>query len=72
MFAKVRDWYEGKFHPAINDPGSDLIFTSPGHREEPVRSAKIARAFMVFCQREWKWIVTTLVAIIGGIWLKVR
>jgi hypothetical protein len=44
---------------------------SPGHYEQPPL-AKILGTIGVFWLNHWKWIITTVVAVIGGIWLKTK
>ena len=59
----LKRWYEGKYIPHENDPGSPVVFI--GGSYERHWSAKAARALVEFWQREWKWTIGTAITIVG-------
>jgi hypothetical protein len=68
----IREWYRGTYiPPPPNDRNSALIFILAGHYEQPPL-AKIMRVIGLFWLNHWKFIITTIIAVIGGIWLKGR
>lgn len=65
LINKIKSWYQGKFvPPPPNDPNSAIITISPGHYEQPPL-AKILRIIGHFWLAHWKWIVGTIIAVIG-------
>jgi hypothetical protein len=56
-----RDWYDGKHIP--NDPNSPLVFA--GGRHQRHWTAKVASVLVGFWLREWKWVIGTVLALIG-------
>lgn len=63
MLERVRSWWKGEFVPYENDPDSPIIviggFT---HRHW---TSRVARAVVGFLGREWKWVIGTLIALVG-------
>lgn len=73
MFHCIRRWYEGeaKVRTYPNDPSSALyIFPSP--YAEYHWTAKFARALVVFYLEHWKWIWTTVIAVVAIVWRTTR
>lgn len=55
MWRRVRDWYDGEYHPHDHPPDSPVVFL--GGWDERHWTASLARAVVGFHQREWKWAV---------------
>ena len=66
MFSKIKNWYNGetKIYEFRNDP-DDLIFVMPMIYTEYHWSAKIARSVVVFYITHWKWIWSSVFALLG-------
>jgi len=63
MRERIRAWWEGKFVPYDDDPDNG-VFVMGGftHRHWTSRAA---RAVVGFLGREWKWVIGTLIALVG-------
>lgn len=59
----LKQWYEGRYVPPDNPPGSGVIFLM-GHYERHW-SARAAHAVASFWLKEWKWIIGTTIAVAG-------
>jgi hypothetical protein len=68
MKQKIKRWYEGEFVPYKNDPNSALFFVGGGTKRH--WTANLARRFVDFYMREWKWTLGAAAAIISFIFLK--
>jgi hypothetical protein len=63
MWTKIKHWYEGKFMPYENDPGSPVvIFGWDYERHWTSRAAHVVAEFYL---REWKWVWGTAIALFG-------
>ncbi len=58
----IRNWYEGTFVPYDNDQSSNLFFI--GGDQEFHWTARAARLMAAFWLSHWKWIITTVVAVV--------
>ena len=66
----IREWYQGPYVPPPETrPGSSLVFIGPGHHEQPI-FAKGLKIAITFWLNHWKWIITTIIAVVAGLWLK--
>ena len=54
MWEKVRKWYEGKWVPYENPPGSQVELI--GGEYEHHWTADVARALVTFYLAHWKWL----------------
>lgn len=61
--AAIKKWWDGTTRPYENPPNSSLVFI--GFTTEWHWSARIARWLVAFWKAEWKWIVGTMMAMIG-------
>jgi hypothetical protein len=57
----IKTWYNGKFVSYQNDADSDLIFIVGGYHKRHW-SAIVARCFVAFYLRHWKWIWSSIIA----------
>jgi hypothetical protein len=61
----IRRWYEGIYVPPDNPPDSP-VFMVMGHYDRHWTS-RLVRTAISFYLREWKWVWTFAVAVIGAI-----
>ena len=59
----VVDWYHGPWVGHENDPRSDLIFMTGGHK--PHWTARIAQCVVGFWVSHWQWTIGTVIALVG-------
>ncbi len=66
MFEKIQRWYEGecKLVEYNNDPDSS-VFIMPSFHTEYHWTAKLTRSLVSFYQRNWQWIWSSLLTIVG-------
>jgi hypothetical protein len=63
LVEKIKTWYRGRYvPPPPNDPGSPIVFISPGHYEQPM-VAKILGVVATFWLKHWQWIIGTVLAV---------
>lgn len=62
VIRKVRDWYVGEYVPPRSYQGGSVSFVSQGYYERP-RLAMAIDAAWAFCKRNWKWLVSTIIAV---------
>ena len=63
MRERLRSWWNGKYVVHENEPGSSLVFI--GGVTHWHWTARVARAVVGFLGREWKWVIGTLIALVG-------
>jgi hypothetical protein len=61
----LKRWYVGTFTPRENDPRSGLVFTGGDYRRH--WTAVAVGAIGRFLAREWKWILTPVIALAATI-----
>jgi len=62
IIQKIKEWYRGEYiPPPANDANSGIVFVSPGYYE-PSLSAKIVRALAGFWRRNWRTLLSIIVA----------
>ena len=63
MRERIRKWWEGKFMPYDDDPDSGVVIIGGfTHRHWTSRAAHVVVGFL---GREWKWVIGTLIALVG-------
>lgn len=62
MRQKIKAWYEGEYIPGQRDPHAS--FWEMGYYRRHW-TARFASWLLSFWLREWKWIIGTVLAIIG-------
>lgn len=68
LIATLREWYRGKYvPPPPNDPDSPVVFVSAGHYEQPL-GARALGLLGRFWLAHWKWIITTALAVLIGLY----
>jgi len=71
LVEKIRIWYRGRYvPPPKSEPGDPFVIVSPGHYEQP-RLAKALEAVAQFWLQHWKWLIGTLIALIG-VWVAIQ
>lgn len=63
LFEKIKKWYEGKYIPHENDPGSSVVFVGGYYKRTLLTS--IVRAVIEFHAKEWKWAIPVYLTIVG-------
>jgi hypothetical protein len=62
---RLKVWYRGRYiSPPPNHPYSSVVFVSPGHYEQPAL-AKVLGIVGRFWLAHWKWIIGTVIAVVG-------
>lgn len=64
IIKKIKTWYKGELILPSNDPDSPIVRLSPGHYKRPF-PATIICSLIKFWLKHWKWVITTILAIIG-------
>ena len=60
---RIKRWYEGEYVPYKNDPRSSLGFVGGGAYEKHW-TAQLARGFVTFYLKHWKWLWTPVIAVV--------
>ena len=63
VLSKVKHWYEGERRFYDNPPGASVVIL--GWTEERHWTARIAHKLVEFWFAEWKWVLGTVVALVG-------
>lgn len=63
LLDRIRAWYEGKYVPHNNDPGSGIFFVGGWYDRSP--SARAVRVIFEFWRQHWQWCIGTLIALAG-------
>jgi len=59
----LKKWWDGEFVPYENDPRGGVMIIGGTYRRH--WSASALRAVVGFLQKEWKWAIGTLIAVVG-------
>lgn len=69
MWKKIAEWYEGRWVPYENPPGSQVIFFGGNHERH--WTARVARILVEFWLAHWQWTIGFALAVIG-LWATLR
>lgn len=64
MREKIKEWYNGKWVPAENNPASRVKFCNIGQKEVHW-TAKVIRTLVTFYLAHWKWLWGFAVSLVG-------
>ena len=59
--ARTKRWYKGEWKPFQTDPNSPVVGVGL-HRHW---TARVAHGLVAFWLSNWKWIITTAIALVG-------
>lgn len=60
---RLRDWWEGTYVPAENEPDSGVFLLFGSYQRH--WTSRLAHVFLDFWLAHWKWIIGVALAIIG-------
>ena len=63
LISKISAWYDGEFITYSNDTDSRVVFIGGYNKRH--WTAQLTRVCFEFYQRNWKWVVTTIISIIA-------
>ena len=64
MVKRLKAWWEGRYIPPDNPPGSDLVMLLGRYQRH--WTSRFAHVLVAFYLREWKWIWGFLAALVAA------